>query len=213
MPSGGHRQVVANIDRDNCNALYDLVVREQPETVVEIGMAYGISTLVILSALSQNEHGKIISIDPYFGWPTGMEVAKHQISMAGFADMHTHLQEPSQIALPRLWQQQDFQTQFVYIDGYHNVEYVMTDCFYADKLLPAGGIMGFNDCGWRAVFKVLKFLQRHRKYDELDLLPRSYPSRNILFSLIKRLQGRSSPDRYFRKLEEFEPESGFYRDF
>ncbi len=211
-PSGEHLKVVANVNRTNCNALYDHVVKEEPSVVIEVGMAYGISTLTILSALFKNGSGRLISIDPYIGWPTGMAVAKHQVCKAGFAEIHTHIQEASQTALPELWKQ-EFLADFIYLDGYHNVEYVMADCFFSDKLLPTGGVMAFNDCGWRAVFKVLKFLQRHRRYEELNVLPRSYQSRNLVFSLIKRIQGRSNTDRYFRKIEDWEPESGFYRDF
>jgi hypothetical protein len=74
-------------------------------------------------------------------------------------------------------------------------------------LLEVGGVMAFNDAGWKSVFRVINFLRKHRHYEELDVgLPKSYRSRNLLFSLIKRIQGRSSTDRYFRKLDTWEPE-------
>ena len=66
--------------------------------------------------------------------------------------------------------------------------------------------MAFNDAGWRSVFRVIRFLQEYRRYRELDVgLPCNYKSRNIVFSMIKRLEGRDSRDRYFEKLEDWEP--------
>lgn len=211
-PNGELINVKANISPEYSKALFDFVKREKPNVIIEIGMAYGVSTLTILSALDAVGHGRLISIDPYINWRTAMEVALHQVAKAGFADRHTHMHEPSQTALAKLWES-GLKSELIYIDGYHNVEYVMTDCFFADRIVPKGGVLAFNDCGWRAVFKVLKFLQRHRRYEELPVLPKTYRSRNLLFSLLRRIEGRCGNDRYFRKLEDWEPESGFYRDF
>jgi len=101
--------------------------------------------------------GRLISIDPYIGWPSGRLVALHQVARAGAEGIHTHWHECSYTALPRMLQE-CLKPDLIYIDGNHNFDYVFTDCFYADKLLEAGGLMGFNDCGWRPVYKVLKFL-------------------------------------------------------
>ncbi len=122
LPTGGHKKVAANINRESSDALYDMVLQERPKQVVEIGMAYGISTLTILSALAENGSGSLISIDPYLDWPTGKEVALNNVDKAGFSDLHMHIQEPSQIALGRMWQESR-SFDLIYIDGYHNFEY------------------------------------------------------------------------------------------
>ena len=106
------------------------------------------------------------------------------------------------------------QADFVYIDGNHNFDYVMVDFFLADKLLSPGGVVAFNDAGWRSVHKVIRLLQKFRDYDELDVgLPRRYDARNPLFSFIKRLRGQSRLDRYFRKSSDWEPPHGFHAWF
>lgn len=212
-PEGCSLQIVANISYANSQALRAVVEQRKPELVVEIGMAYGVSTLSILSAMQQNATGRLISIDPYIGWPTGRLVALHQVARAGAEEIHSHWHECSYTALPRMLQE-GLHPDLIYIDGNHNFDYVFTDCFYADKLLGAGGVIGFNDCGWRAVHKVLRFLTAYRRYRELDVgLPQVYRGRNPLFSLIKRVEGRSSLDRYFEKMEQWEPEHGFHRVF
>lgn len=205
QPDGEKRSVVANINLDNSLALHRTVIEKRPSVVVEIGMAYGASSLSILDALEQNQHGRLISIDPYTRWESGCLIAHHQIERAGFAHRHEHRQECSYLALPNLLQE-GISPDLVYIDGNHNFDYAFLDCFLADKLLPVGGIMAFNDAGWRSVFKVIRFLQKYRRYREMNVgLPMDYAARNVVFSLIKRIEGRSSRDRYFEKLEDWEP--------
>ncbi len=204
-PDGNVISVVANINIPNSLALYRTIRERRPELVVEIGMAYGVSTLSILTALDENDRGRLISIDPYVGWPTGRLVALNQVERAGFSDRHEHRHECSYTALPALLQN-GTPPDLVYIDGNHNFDYAFVDCFLADKLLPTGGVVAFNDAGWRSVFKVIRFLKRYRRYREMDVgLPVKYASRNPVFSLVKRIEGRSSNDRYFEKLEDWEP--------
>ncbi len=124
---------------------------------------------------------------------------------AGLSHRHEHWQESSYLALARLIEQ-GTHPGLIYIDGNHNFDYAFTDCFLGDKALGVGGVLAFNDSGWRSVFRVIGFLQKYRRYRELDVgLARRFDSRNALFSLIKRIQGRSSADRYFEKLEDWEP--------
>jgi len=206
-PDGKKIKCVANINRENSNALFNTVLNRRPKLVVEIGMAYGVSTLTILSALRNCDNGgRLISIDPYIGWPTGRLVALNQVRRARHEAAHEHLHEPSYSGLVRLIHGGS-DADFVYIDGNHNFDYAFTDFFLADKLIKQNGIIGFNDCGWRSVFRVIQFLKRYRRYEEIDVgLKRRFDARNKVFELVKRFQGRSSADRYFRKLEDWEPD-------
>jgi predicted O-methyltransferase YrrM len=212
-PAGHYLKVVANISQENSTALLKFVLQRRPELVIEVGMAFGVSTLSILCAMQQNGNGRLISIDPYIGWPTGCLVALHQVKRAGVEHLHEHMQECSYTAFPKLLATKT-RPDFIYIDGNHNFDYVFTDFFFADKLLTVGGAVAFNDAGWRSVYKVIRFLRIYRKYREIDVgLPKAYRSRNLLFSLIRRLEGRSSNDRYFEKSDDWEPDHGFYRAF
>jgi predicted O-methyltransferase YrrM len=165
-PNGEYRKVGANISRENSHALQRFILQRRPRLVVEIGMGYGVSTLTILSGLEQNGNGRLISIDPYTGWPTGRLVALHQVKRSGVSHLHEHMHECSYSALPKLLAA-GARPDLIYIDGNHNFDYVFTDFFFADKLLSAGGVVGFNDAGWRSVYKVIRFISRYRKYHEL----------------------------------------------
>ena len=162
--AGAHGPLRGNISAPLATALTAMVRQARPRLCVEIGMAYGISTLAILEGLEPG--ARLISIDPFqdadfdgFG--------RKLVALTDRADQHEVWQEPDYLALPRLIDQ-GAAVDFVYIDGMHTFDYVLLDGFYADKLVPVGGVIGFNDCGFRSIHKYLKFFRSHRDYEELD---------------------------------------------
>jgi len=193
-------------------ALYRTVLARRPALVVEVGMAYGLSTLSILAALRDAGGGRLISIDPaqstdYSG--TGLL----NVRRAGLESFHELVEAPSFLALPRLLDERTL-IDFAYIDGWHTFDYALVDFFYLDRMLKAGGCVAFNDCGWRAVHRVIRFVQTHRRYRELDVgLPREYKGGTPLSTLAHILQRRSRADRYFEKTEAWEPNWNFYHHF
>lgn len=212
-PDGRLFKLSSGISVSEANALYQLVRNEKPEMCIEIGMAYGISTLSILTALEQNGNGALISVDPYDKWDSGLAIAHRNIDCAGLRSRHQHLRQPSHLALPELLSK-GLQADLCYIDGMHTFDYVLVDFFYCDKLLRVNGIVGFDDAGWRSVSRVIRFLLTHRHYKEMDVgLPRSYRGRNLVASVLKWMTDRQSQNRYFRKVDAWEPEYSYYRKF
>lgn len=206
---GVEREINSQIPRAYSQALTDLVRKEQPKLVVEVGMACGFSSLAILEALPQ--HGKLISIDPY---PDHYNhVGKTLVRRSDRAAAHQLVVEPDYVALPRMIEQGAV-VDLAYIDGMHTFDYVALDAFYLDKLVRVGGIIAFNDCGFRSIHKFLKYFVQHRHYQEVDVgLRPDYRGRNPLVSLVRRITRRSSHDRYFRKLDTWEPPCNYFRNF
>lgn len=201
------------ISEEYARALYGAVLARRPRMAVEIGMAFGISTLAILTALREiGADGRLISIDPRQS--TGFHgIGIANVRRAGFTDRHELIEAFDYAALPRLLEQ-GTRLQFAYIDGWHTFDYTLLDFFYLDKLLDPGGVIGFNDAGWRSVHKVLGFVRTHRKYREIDVgLPRDYRGINPLGVLSRWWTGRSHADRYFEKLEAWEPKWDFFARF
>ena len=84
----------------------------------------------------------------------------------------------------------------------------------AGFVLILGGVIGFNDCGFRSIHKFLKFFRSHRHYQELSSgLTADFRGANSAITVLRRLEGRSNQDRYFRKLDAWEPEHNFFRRF
>lgn len=213
--SGGRINLHSNISREHAMALYGTVRKYKPVLCVEIGMCFAISTLSILTALRENNNGgRLISIDPFQTDPRHEKgIGLMNVKRAGLDNLHELVENTSYEALPAMLTG-GTSIDFAYIDGCHHFDYVLLDFFYLDKMLRVDGVVGFNDCGWRAVHKVLKYVQRYRHYSELNVgLPRNYKASNPLFSLIKRLEGRAGNDRYFRKREEWEPEGAYFKRF
>ena len=201
------------ISPESAWTLYQSVIRFRPVLVVETGMAYGLSTLSILTALKENANGgKLISIDPYQK-DSEKGIGLLNVRRAGLEGLHKWIGEPSHVALPELHKRRA-PVGFAYLDGSHLFDDVLLDLVYMDKMLPPGGVIGFNDCRWPSVHHTINFLRTHRKYKELDVgLARNYRSHNPLFTLTRRLQGRSSADRYFQKIEDWEPPYNYWKRF
>lgn len=202
--------LAGNIPRRFATALTAMVRCLQPRLCVEIGMAYGISTLAILEGLGPE--GRLISIDP-FQTSAFAGFGRELVERTDRADRHELIESPDYLALPELLARA-VQVDFAYVDGMHTFDYVLLDGFYIDKLLPVGGVVGFNDCGFRSVHKYLRFFRGHRDYEELDAgLRPDFRGRNPAVTLWRRLEGRSNQDRYFRKRSAREPEHNFFRRF
>lgn len=210
----------SNIPLHYAQALYNVVRQERPRVIVEVGLAYGASALTMLTALRDNgDGGRLISIDPMQTrhWK-GCGVAA--IARAGLADQHQLVEDYDYHALPRLLAD-GVTCQFAYIDGWHTFDYTLVDFWYIDKMMPAGGVVAFNDCGWPAVDKVIKFVLTHRRYTELNVgLPMEIAGYSRQRELLRRLclgrkedWYRHDEDRYFRKAEAWEPRWDFFAEF
>jgi len=133
------------INRSFADALAQFVKKESPKIVIEIGMAQGASSLSILSTLPAN--ARLISIDP-FQHTDYQGIGKSLVDQSSKSSQHELIEKPNFIALPDLLTK-GMAADFVYIDGMHTFDYVALDAFYADKLIRPGGVIAFNDCGFR----------------------------------------------------------------
>jgi predicted O-methyltransferase YrrM len=200
------------ISADQARALHRVVRTERPELVLEVGMATGMSTLAILTALEVAGSGGLISVDPHQstqweGQGTA-NVARH-----GLSSRHTLVEEPDYTALPRLLAGSTT-LGLAYVDGWHTFDHVVLDIFYIDRMLTVGGVIGFNDCGFAAVHRALRFLLSHRAYREIDVgLRPDYVSATLPKQLVRRALRWSRNDRYFRKTGDWLPAWNYYRRF
>jgi predicted O-methyltransferase YrrM len=88
----------------------------RPAVGVEVGLAFGISTLYILDAMQAHGGGMLTGMDPAqhdANWRGG---GLYNVRRAGFTNRYVFYEEPSQIALPRLTAA-GTRVQFAFIDG------------------------------------------------------------------------------------------------
>ena len=207
----------SGISLESAEALYGVVMGVRARVVLEVGMACGVSSLAILTALRDlGEDGRLISIDPHQSthWRRCGVTA---VERAGLGERHRLIEEASQLALPRLLAERTT-AQVAYIDGWHTFDYAFIDFWYADRMLAVGGVVGFNDCGLPSIEKVIRFVLSHRKYQEIQVGPlvKYTGGGNRLQTILPRSirpSSRQSQDRYFEKREDWEPPWNFYATF
>lgn len=219
--TGDSIPIHSNLPLAYAEALYEAVRRVRPSVVLEVGMAFGVSTLAILSALCDSgPNGRLISIDPHQCSGVWKGVGVAAVARAALNARHEMLEDYDYKELPRLLAS-GLKIDFAYIDGWHTFDYTLLDWWYVDKMLPVGGVVAFNDCGWPAIDKVIRFVLSHRRYHEMDVgLPVEFVTQGLKRELLRRLTfgdkrhwyGRVE-DRYFKKDLDWEPRWDFFAPF
>lgn len=160
--SGKRFEKLASASTVNNLKFIQRTMRERrPQRTLEIGLAFGASTLVFCS-----EHSKLayqaskqhIAIDPYQPYPTYDEAGVYAVERAGLAEYLDYRPEFSEFVLPRLLETHQ-RFDFIYVDGSHLFENVFIDAFYAARLLNDGGWMAMDDSSDAHVAKVNDFIK------------------------------------------------------
>jgi predicted O-methyltransferase YrrM len=151
----------SSIDEDEGRAIYELIKDQTISTSLEVGCAYGISSLYICDALStrQTRHHTIIDPAQSTGW-RGIGISN--LRRAGF-DFFSLIEKPSEIALSELLASGK-KFQFIFIDGWHTFDHTLLDFFYANRLLEDGGFVAIDDADWPGIRKVISYVSKYPNY-------------------------------------------------
>src|SRR5205085_5854164 len=167
-----------------CGCLLQNVIRAiRPEVGVEVGLAFGISTLYILEAMRDFGGEKLIGMDPAQHdryWRGG---GLQNVRQAGYDHRYEFHEDTSQQILPRLVGEGQ-RIQFAFIDGWHTFDHTLMDFFYIDQMLETGGVIVFDDVGYPAVHAVLRFILANRDYELVECL---HEAPMVVANRIKRL--------------------------
>ena len=143
--------------------LLQLLLRKiHARTTVEVGMAFGASTLVFAhhhNFQGTGDEGRHIAIDPCQDsyWDG---VGRRRLEEAGLSRHVRVLTAPSSEALPALLAE-GRRIDLAYIDGSHLFEDVFLDFYLLNRLLREGGYLVFDDSTHADVGKVLTFIRRN----------------------------------------------------
>ena len=152
----------SSITAETGGMLYDFIRKTRPRATLEIGMAYGLSTLFICQALYDNGTGHHSAIDPF-------EQGKYQsigllnLERANLKSLLRFFNATSRDVLPQICTQGE-RFDFAFIDGSHFFDYVLVDFFYIDRMLDIGGHIAFDDIWMPAVRKAVSFVLRNKPY-------------------------------------------------
>lgn len=133
------------------------------ERTLEVGMAYGLSTLFLCQVHEDRGGGSHIAIDPAQSrrWK---DIGLLNVERAGLSHRLRFLEAASYDALPRLLNE-GLQLDFAFIDGAHWFDFALVDFFYVNRMLSVGGLVAFDDLWMPAVRRVVSFVVSNLDYE------------------------------------------------
>jgi predicted O-methyltransferase YrrM len=160
---GNEYKMNSNVDRAEGEFIFQLISSDPDiRKTLEIGCAYGLSSLYICSALDEKDSPKHIIVDPYQNnnWH-GIGVSN--LKRAGF-DFFELIEKPSEFFLPELVQNESGTFDMVFIDGWHTFDHTLLDLFYANRLIRVGGYIVIDDCNLSSVAKAVSYILKYPAY-------------------------------------------------
>lgn len=162
---GVARKLTSEVSPDEGELLGRLIDRYKVSTSLEIGCAYGLSSLYICQALARQSTPNHTIIDPFQSKNWG-NIGVDHLREAG-CDFFSIIEELSEIALPKLLTG-GAKYDMVLIDGLHTFDQALVDFYFADRMLRDGGIMVFDDVHLPCIRMVCRYVMTYGNYQVVD---------------------------------------------
>ena len=171
----------SNIDKRECEFLKVILKDIKPIKTIEIGCAYGISSLIICSMLENNQNSFHTIIDPHQSteWKN---IGIMNLKRAGIG-FYEFLELPSEIALPKLLSEGKTYD-FGLIDGYHSFDQTLLDFYYLNRLIEVGGVIIIDDISWPSINKFMRFIvNNYPCYRQIDQVEFKFTFKRNIFEI------------------------------
>lgn len=143
--------------------IFRLCRESKAEATLEIGCAYGFSTLYILAALAQNPAARHVAIDPWENEDWGYRgIGVRKVREVGMEASFRLFAEPSTLAFPRLISE-GLRFDLIFIDGNHLFDYALVDFSFSALVCADGGLIIFDDMWLPSIRKVVSFVRSNRR--------------------------------------------------
>jgi predicted O-methyltransferase YrrM len=184
--AGGRYPLNAEVDHVEGEFLYQLISRDSSVVkTLEIGCAYGLSSLFICDALLGRAGASHMALDPYqTGEWHGVGAANLKRAEIRFASI---VERKSEIGLAELLEHNEGSFDFILIDGLHTFDQTMLDLYYANRLVKVGGYIAVDDCHAPPVAKAVSCLERFPCYRKLASCPEQVTFRRRAKRVIRKL--------------------------
>ncbi|MCC6911888.1 MAG: class I SAM-dependent methyltransferase [Flavobacteriales bacterium] len=156
----------ARISPEQGTWMYEVTLALKPTSILEVGMAYGFSSLYFLAALKRNGSGTLTSIDPFQHNPyTGVGVT-HALTHAPKDASGTSfnlVEDRSDRAIVDLLRS-GRRYDLIYIDGNHRFDDVLVDFYLCDQVCGLGGHIILDDMWMSSIKSVAEFIRMNRDH-------------------------------------------------
>lgn len=160
---GHQHRLHSNVNPLEGQFLEELVAKDPAiKRTLEIGCAYGLSSLHLLQALATRDQAHHTIVDP-FQFDQWHGVGVENIERAGFSN-YALVQQRSEEFLPALAASEPASLDLVFIDGFHTFDHTLVDLFFANRLIRVGGYIVVDDCSFSAVAKAVSYVEQYPAY-------------------------------------------------
>ncbi len=155
---------VTRISPQQGGLLYELARRPEVLRTLEIGFAYGFSTVFLLEGLVGKEGASHCAIDPF---ERGMwnGIGLRAVRALGFENFRW-AEDSSIHELSRLVKAGE-RFDLVYIDGGHRFDDILVDFYLSDQVLNVGGFLIMDDMYLASTRLVDRFIATNRAYTKV----------------------------------------------
>jgi predicted O-methyltransferase YrrM len=143
--------------------IHALMRHRSTKRSLEVGMAYGFSTVWMIDALRDRADSLHIAIDP-FEKTHFRGIGLAQVARLGFKYNFQLIERQSIHALSDLIREQE-KFDFIYVDGAHRFDDVLVDFYLCDQILNCGGLIAFDDTWMQSVRTAVNFVRANRAYE------------------------------------------------
>ncbi len=144
--------------------IYNLCVSVRPKATIEIGMAYGFSTLYFLAAIAKCQIGHHTAIDPFqssLSYGIGLRHAQTVASTKGSASAFRLIEDRSDRVATDL-ARTNCTFEVILIDGNHRFDDVLVDFYLYAPLCTIGGYIIFDDMWMSSIQTAVAFVRSNR---------------------------------------------------
>lgn len=184
--SGMEYQIdTTSISREEGEFIHNLILNNPNiKNTLEVGCAWGLSSLFICFALQYREEAHHTIVDP-FQMSQWDGVGVNNLISAGFSNFRL-IEEKSETALPNLLMKSEEAFDFIFIDGWHTFDHTLIDIFYALRLVRIGGMIVIDDLTMPGVRQAVEYFlqfENIKLVGELTQLGRSR-NRKLIHALL-----------------------------
>ena len=140
--------------------LYDLCCEVKPKTTLEIGLAYGYSTVYFLASIRVNGVGHHTAVDPFQSDWHG--IGRRQAQNLGMTDSFRCIEEKSVSALVHFADRRET-FEVIFIDGMHRFDDAFVDFTLSAELCPMGGCVILDDMWMPSIRRAAAFIRSNRQ--------------------------------------------------
>jgi len=179
-------KIHSETSKQQCEFLQKIIRDNHCKRSLEIGFAYGTSTLAIMEEVVKNG-GSHLVIDKFqhADWDgNGLDLIKQ----SGYSEKLEFVEAYCYETLPKLLDA-GRKFDFAYIDSTKQFDWLLVDFFYLDKLLETNGIIAFDDANFPGIRKLLRFISQFPNYKVYAQFPENFKPGSLrkVAELLKRL--------------------------